>query len=126
MVQKKKKCTNCKKEFSVNTLAKYEGICGKCNSKLKEEAIKIAPSTVQSVYFFGLGVVITLIIGWSLYQVFPELNNTNKNSVFMHCLPAHVGEEVTQDVLNSKKSIIYKQAENKLYTAMAIIDYVLS
>ena len=44
----------------------------------------------------------------------------------MHCVPAHVGEEVTQDVLNSKKSIIYKQAENKLYTAMAIIDYVLS
>ena len=61
------------------------------------------------------------------YQINKDiLNNTNKNSVFMHCLPAHVGEEVTQDVLNSKKSIIYKQAENKLYTAMAIIDYVLS
>ena len=61
------------------------------------------------------------------YQINKDiLNNTNKNSVFMHCLPAHVGEEVTQDVLDSKKSIIYKQAENKLYTAMAIIDYVLS
>ena len=37
-----------------------------------------------------------------------------------------VTEEVTEEVINSKKSIIYKQAENKLYAAMAVLDYVLS
>ena len=54
------------------------------------------------------------------------MSNTNKKSVFMHCLPAHINEEVTEEVINSKKSIIYKQAENKLFAAMAVIDYVLS
>jgi len=44
----------------------------------------------------------------------------------MHCLPAHIGEEVTSDVINSDKSIVYQQAENKLYSAMAIIDFFLS
>tara|TARA_B100000575_G_scaffold2106_1_gene1651 strand:- start:1027 stop:1923 length:897 start_codon:yes stop_codon:yes gene_type:complete len=54
------------------------------------------------------------------------INNANKKVIFMHCLPAHIGEEVTEEVLNSENSIIYKQAENKLYTAMALIDYILS
>ena len=54
------------------------------------------------------------------------MDNTSKKSVFMHCLPAHIDEEVTEEVINSKKSIIYKQAENKLYAAMSVIDYVLS
>ena len=54
------------------------------------------------------------------------MSNANKKSVFMHCLPAHINEEVTEEVINSKKSIIYKQAENKLYAAMAVLDYVLS
>ena len=54
------------------------------------------------------------------------MDNTNKKSVFMHCLPAHIDEEVTEEVISSKKSIVYKQAENKLYAAMSVIDYVLS
>ena len=49
-----------------------------------------------------------------------------KDFLFMHCLPAHVGEEVTQDVLNLKNSVVYRQAENKVYSAMAILDHLLS
>ena len=61
------------------------------------------------------------------YQVTKILmEKTNNKSVFMHCLPAHIGEEVTSDVINSDKSIVYQQAENKLYSAMAIIDFFLS
>ena len=43
----------------------------------------------------------------------------------MHCLSAHIGEEVTKDIIESSNSIVYQQAENKKYTAMAIIDYIL-
>ena len=61
------------------------------------------------------------------YQVTKTLmQKTSNKSVFMHCLPAHIGEEVTLDVINSDKSIVYQQAENKLYSAMAIIDFFLS
>ena len=48
-----------------------------------------------------------------------------KDYIFMHCLPAHIGEEVTREIIESPNSVVYSQAENKQYTAMAIIDYFL-
>lgn len=61
------------------------------------------------------------------YQVNQDLASlANKSHLFMHCLPAHLDEEVTSDVLHSKNSVIYKQAENKVYAAMAILDFLLS
>tara|TARA_B100001029_G_C15041373_1_gene443867 strand:+ start:746 stop:1636 length:891 start_codon:yes stop_codon:yes gene_type:complete len=60
------------------------------------------------------------------YQVNSEsIRLANKDYSFMHCLPAHIGEEVTKDIIESSNSIVYQQAENKKYTAMAIIDYIL-
>jgi len=61
------------------------------------------------------------------YQVNSDLIKlAKKDYLFMHCLPAHIGEEVTQEIIESTNSIIYKQAENKKYIAMAIIDFLLS
>ena len=45
---------------------------------------------------------------------------------FMHCLPAHRGEEVTEDVFESPASIVFDQAENRLHMQMAIMEWVFS
>ena len=56
------------------------------------------------------------------YTVTPELMARAKpDAAFMHCLPAHPGEEVTQEVLQSPQSIIYEQAENRLHAQKAIL-----
>ena len=56
------------------------------------------------------------------YQITSDLMALAKPSAyFMHCLPAHSGEEVTQGVLDSKQSIIFDQAANRLHIQKAII-----
>jgi ornithine carbamoyltransferase len=56
------------------------------------------------------------------YQVNSELLALAKpGAYFMHCLPAHVGQEVSQDVLDSPQSIIFDEAENRLHAQKAIM-----
>lgn len=56
------------------------------------------------------------------YQVTQKIMDTAKpGAVFLHCLPAHSGEEVTQEVLDSPASIIFDQAENRLHIQKAIL-----
>jgi ornithine carbamoyltransferase len=43
------------------------------------------------------------------------------DAVFLHCLPAHRGLEVTEDVIDSPRSIVYEQAENRLHVAKAVL-----
>jgi ornithine carbamoyltransferase len=60
------------------------------------------------------------------YQVNAELfAHANANAVFMHCLPAHRGEEVTADVIDSPRSIVFDQAENRLHVQKAILALLL-
>jgi ornithine carbamoyltransferase len=46
-------------------------------------------------------------------------------ALFMHCLPAHRGEEVTADVLDSATSVVFDQAENRLHTQKALLLMLL-
>jgi len=48
------------------------------------------------------------------------------DAVFMHCLPAKRGQEVTDDVLESSRSVVWDQAENRLHTAKAVLALLLS
>jgi ornithine carbamoyltransferase len=48
-------------------------------------------------------------------------NKAKPDAVFMHCLPAHRGEEVTEGVIGSSRSIVFQQAENRLHTQKAIM-----
>lgn len=56
------------------------------------------------------------------YQVDARLMQAAKpGALFMHCLPAHAGEEVSQEVLDSPASVIFDQAENRLHAQKAIL-----
>ena len=56
------------------------------------------------------------------FQVNEELvSNADDNYIFMHCLPAHRGEEVTDGVMDSPNSVVFDQAENRMWAQMSIL-----
>jgi len=49
----------------------------------------------------------------------------HKDALFMHCLPAHRGEEVSNDVLEGPQSVVWDEAENRLHAQKALMEYLL-
>jgi ornithine carbamoyltransferase len=55
------------------------------------------------------------------YQVNQAVMDAAPHAVFMHCLPAHRGEEVTDEVIDGPRSVVFDQAGNRLYAQMALM-----
>ncbi|GBG06351.1 ornithine carbamoyltransferase [Paenibacillus agaridevorans] len=66
-------------------------------------------------------------VAFKKFQVNDELvKYANNDYLFMHCLPAHRGEEVSESVIDGKQSIIFDQAENRLHAQKAIMAAIMS
>jgi len=60
------------------------------------------------------------------YQVNKKLMNyAKKDAIFLHCLPAYRGNEVTSDVIDGKQSVVFQEAENRLHVQKALLVYLL-
>lgn len=60
------------------------------------------------------------------YQVNARLMSlANKDAIFMHCLPAHRGEEVTDEVIDGPQSVVFDEAENRLHAQKGILAWCL-
>jgi ornithine carbamoyltransferase len=63
---------------------------------------------------------------FSGYQVDAALMARAKpDAIFMHCLPAHRGEEVSSEVIDGPQSVIFDEAENRLWAQMALVEFLL-
>lgn len=61
------------------------------------------------------------------YQVNAELMAlADKDAIFMHCLPAHRGEEVTADVLEGPQSVVWEEAGNRLHSQKALLEFLIA
>ena len=61
------------------------------------------------------------------FQINEELvSNMDDDWKFMHCLPAHRGDEVTNWVMDHKHSIVFDQAENRMWGQMSLLAYFIN
>ena len=61
------------------------------------------------------------------YQVNNKImKKANKDSIFMHCLPARRGEEVTNEVIDGKQSAVWLEALNRIHVQKSIIEWCLN
>jgi ornithine carbamoyltransferase len=119
-----------------------------CNAEIVAEARKIAKQTGAQMEFLTdphaavSGVDAVYTDAWASMgqeseaakrgEIFPPYRVNRKlmaeaapHAVFMHCLPAHRGEEVTDDVMDGENSVIFEQAENRLHVQKSILYLLL-
>ena len=64
---------------------------------------------------------------FATYQITPRLLDLADDGVlFMHCLPAHRGEEISEDLLDDPRAVVWDEAENRLHAQKALIEFLLN
>ena len=53
------------------------------------------------------------------------LDHADTNALFMHCLPAHRGEEISVDLLEDPRSVVWEEAGNRLHSQKALLEFML-
>lgn len=61
--------------------------------------------------------------GWIVDSA--KMQRANPNALFMHCLPAHRGEEVAAEVIDGPQSVVWDEAENRLHVQKALLEYLV-
>jgi len=63
---------------------------------------------------------------FSMYQINPRLMDmAASDAMFMHCLPAHRGEEISEDMLDDPRSVVWDEAENRLHAQKALLEFLV-
>ncbi len=66
------------------------------------------------------------IVDFTNFEVTSDLMSyANNDAIFLHCLPAHRGEEVSAKVIDDPKSLVWEQAENRLHAQKALLEFLL-
>lgn len=64
---------------------------------------------------------------FSMYQVNPRLmDHADPDALFMHCLPAHRGEEISEDMLDDPRAVVWDEAENRLHAQKALMEFLVA
>jgi ornithine carbamoyltransferase len=53
------------------------------------------------------------------------LSHAHPEAIVLHCLPAHRGEEITDDVIEGSQSVVFDQAENRMFIQMALLEWLI-
>ena len=53
------------------------------------------------------------------------MQSAQSDALFMHCLPAHRGEEVAAEVIDGPQSVVWDEAENRMHVQKALMEYLL-
>jgi ornithine carbamoyltransferase len=61
------------------------------------------------------------------YQITADLLDlASRDTLLMHCLPAHRGEEISEDLLDDPRSVVFEEAGNRLHSQKALLEFVIN
>ena len=106
------------KQFSNNNLKVFSN---------PNEAVEGADVVITDTWVsMGMDQNLNRLKKFKKFQLNSKLvNKTKKKSFILHCLPAHRGEEITNEIIDGKNSLVWDEAENRLYTHQSILLWCL-